>query len=134
MLAEAPEYHERLAGPCIGLSWCAHDCDWEYVDAASATWSFVELTSGEELVEEGLHMHHCVASYANRCGYGYSAIVSLRRDGVRQVTIEISPAAMKLVQVRGAHNEHPTQEARAAIVQWRNQVLDKAQRNRLRPG
>jgi len=42
--------------------WDSHDWDWEFADG-SHSWSFVELTSSQELRYEGESMRHCVGSY-----------------------------------------------------------------------
>jgi hypothetical protein len=66
-------------------------------------WQMMELTNSAQLRAEGAALHHCVASYADRCSRGISRIWSLRfwRDEkVHHVlTIEIDPKRRAVVQL-----------------------------------
>jgi hypothetical protein len=53
-------------------------------------WTISALTKGEDLVYEGDAMHHCVNTYAQRVADGLCYIYSLKKDGERKATIELS--------------------------------------------
>jgi hypothetical protein len=99
------------------LSWRGHEWNWQHV-AEEAVWSVIELTSTDNLAEEGSAMGHCVVLYARRCKAGMSAIVSLRRDGIRALTIELDPRTKVIVQVRGLRNRSPTKEEGGVVALW----------------
>lgn len=65
---------------------------------------FVQLRTAEELRNEGVMMHHCVASYASKCAYGKSIIFSMRKDGKSYVTIDLSPTTYEVVQQYTLHD------------------------------
>ncbi len=70
-----------------------------------------ELLSSVQLQAEGRALRHCVASYASFCASGGSRIFSLRggRPGglQRMLTVEVQPAARRIVQARGFCNARP---------------------------
>ena len=71
------------------------------------------LKREEEYVEEGKHMHHCVASYANT---DTSMIVSIRtKDTQDRVTCEFKILDGRLVQARHFSNGVPPKEFEHAI-------------------
>ncbi len=85
-------------------------------------WTMRQIRSGIELGAEGAELRHCVASYwgsvmARQCG-----IFSLRRAGVRQVTVEVRLAERCVVQVRGLCNRRPTEEEERLIRAWAERV------------
>lgn len=49
----------------------------------------VALTTGQQLLDEGAEMEHCVAGYIDCCFEGTSHIYSVRQDDKRVSTIEI---------------------------------------------
>ena len=114
--------------------WAPHDWDYDFGDGELAwdfvlnemefvDWSFVELTSGDDLFREGLALRHCVASYAARCAAGHSAIVSARFDDERRLTIEVEPRTRRIVQVRGFENRQATEEEWEVISCWAEKVV-----------
>lgn len=122
-LARSLAYARHLARPWLSYRWKGHG--WDFVDQTdpAGPWSFVELTSGEDLFLEGRALHHCVAGYAGRCAAGRSAIVSMRHDGARVVTIEVVPDTGRIIQARGACNRPATGIERQAIDRWADAVL-----------
>jgi len=127
VLAASAAYRQETLRPYASYKWKGHGWNWERKDgdSDSDTWSFVELTSGEELFYEGKAMHHCVASYATRCVTGYSAIVSLRYGELRKVTIEINPDTKKIAQARGRYNRLPPINEQRIIDEWVNNIVNK---------
>ena len=72
-------------------------------------WTVRELLSNRELVEEGRHMHHCVASYVKSCRGGSKSIwsVSVRQGGGKRepvLTIALDPQSRLVSEVRGRFN------------------------------
>ncbi|PHN02858.1 PcfJ domain-containing protein [Flavilitoribacter nigricans] len=94
-------------------------CEWE---RGKNRLVMEQLCTQIELYEEGLAMHHCVASYAGYCVRGESSIWSLRRYHAddqfeRLVTLEVT-SEREIVQASAAYNAHPREEAMVLIRQW----------------
>jgi len=123
VLERSVAYHREVENPWYRYSWQGHGWDWVLEVPPHGKWSFVELTSGDELFQEGKAMRHCVASYAGRCASGYSAIVSLRYNQQRRVTIEITPRTKQIVQARGLCNRPADAEAQRALSLWMATVV-----------
>jgi len=80
--ARAQETSPEMAGaewPAVAVSWSEGDLEG------------VVLTTAKELSDEGQAMHHCVGSYDANCANGQSRIVSIRVNGARVSTMQISP-------------------------------------------
>ena len=68
------EYNQLLLKPSnYNLKWKSKGWNWEY-KSADALWCFKELTSGEQLYEEGHEMRHCVSTYSVACWNSAAAI------------------------------------------------------------
>jgi hypothetical protein len=76
-------------------------------------WGIKQLCSFKELVNEGRSMHHCVASYAERCSLGTSAIFHVsgceKKDKSQKLifssaTVEIRSADRSICQIKGKCN------------------------------
>lgn len=81
---------EQQAAPLRGhggLAWASRLPSFE----GDGGWSAVALASSGALAEEGRSMRHCVATYAQRCAAGESCIFSLRKNGERIATLELTP-------------------------------------------
>ncbi len=116
--AEAAYVETRRNQEWPSYRWKKLDLSWE-----KDNWKFVELSSSGELLEEGEAMDNCVGSYDESCYEGCSAIVSLRYNGKRKVTIEIDPETRTLVQASGYANQDINQAEKDLIEMWlRKQV------------
>jgi len=82
-------------------------------------WTICELTTGQMLLEEGAAMQHCVGTYIRQCAAGGCAIFSVRRDGVRVATLELLPADIAVIQLRGPCNAPVDAATSAAVACWR---------------
>lgn len=88
---------------------------WEDADGA---WSVVTLERQEQLVEESQHMRHCAHFYGRLVRNGSVALLSLRLDGHRLLTMEVVRASSTLIQVKGFANRPPTPEESAQVRRW----------------
>jgi hypothetical protein len=88
-------------------------------------WVFRELETAVELVVEGKVLHHCVASYAAYVRNGGTSIWSMRKDRIRQLSLEIRNESRTIVQVRGLCNRRPTAQELEIIQLWakENQLI-----------
>jgi hypothetical protein len=88
----------------------------------SAVWKVMELTDPAQLRIEGGALHHCVASYAERCRRGTSRIWSIRlrrADKVRHcLTIEVDIRSRASVQARGWRNRRPAGTPLRLLRDW----------------
>ncbi|HEY7424603.1 MAG TPA: PcfJ domain-containing protein [Gemmataceae bacterium] len=123
VLERSLDYQRQLQSPWSRYRWRPHGWDWKPADPALDGWCFMELTSGEALFREGQAMRHCVARYAAQCSSGHSAIVSVRFQDVRRITVEIDPATGQVVQAKGMCNRFPSSEEQRAIRIWENTVI-----------
>jgi hypothetical protein len=103
-------------------TWAGHGLDDE-IEINGVVWQFVELTSGSELNAEGRALSHCVGTYGRRCLSNQSAIVSVQREGVRTVTIEVGPLTKRIVQISGRQNRSPDGYEQAAVERWKARKL-----------
>lgn len=91
--------------------------------AENDVWRFIELTTSAALYDEGVALRHCVGSYAGRCASGLSAIVSLRRNDQRRVTVEVCPRTLTVVQARGNANRVADNFESSLIARWMREVV-----------
>lgn len=86
------------------------------------SWTIRELTSSQELVEEGEALRHCVASYVKQCSAGDSSIWSLQCEGslerARLLTIQVLPRDRRIVTALGRCNTRPKPESRHIMERW----------------
>lgn len=96
-------------------------------------WEIKELTSPQELTDEGRDMAHCVGDYGWYCRRGFSSIFSLRSGEMgkpnldREITIEVLKRSRVLLQARAWQNRRPHRHSRRIILEW-------CRRNAINPG
>lgn len=109
------DWHRSLGVGRVGRTWTPSPLQPLVLEEPSEDasdppkrWQFIELTNSAQLRAEGAALHHCVASYADRCCRGMSRIWSLRfwrGEKVHHVmTIEIDPKRRAVVQARARKN------------------------------
>ena len=85
-------------------------------------WQMIELTNSAQLRSEGAALHHCVASYADRCYRGNSSIWSLRfwkAEKVHHVlTVEVDPKKRAVIQARGRANRAASGKSLRLLQDW----------------
>jgi hypothetical protein len=85
-------------------------------------WQMIELTNSAQLRQEGVALHHCVASYASVCRRGQSSIWSLRLwQGERVhpvLTVEVDPSKRAVIQARGFANRSPSGKSLRLLQNW----------------
>lgn len=96
------------------LEWEKNNLDWEY----NENWQFVELTSSNELNEEGFKQNHCVGAYDYNCSKRIAAIVSMRYNHIPKLTIEITLNKKQIGQVRGKNNRLPAEDEKRVLSAW----------------
>ncbi|HIB77381.1 MAG TPA: hypothetical protein EYO58_07145 [Flavobacteriales bacterium] len=119
-IRRATEYRQAIDNLGFGekLSWKGHGWDWHHIDGSDDEWLFSELTTSDGLIEEGRILSHCVGTYARACVTGSSAIVSVRKNGMPTLTIEVNPRSNRIVQVRGVSNQPSTNAQRRVVDLW----------------
>ena len=63
-------------------------------------------------------MRHCVVLYAPSCVAGQCAIFSLRRNGIRVLTVEIGLPGRGVLQARGACNREANPSEMTVVNKW----------------
>jgi hypothetical protein len=123
------DWHRSLGLANGGLTWAPSPLQPLLIEEPSQDpsappiqWQLMELTNGAQLRAEGTALHHCVASYADRCWRGASRIWSLRiRRGerVRHVlTVEVDVKRRAVIQARGWGNRAPSGKALRLLQDW----------------
>ncbi|WP_293368134.1 PcfJ domain-containing protein [Nevskia sp.] len=123
VLAASEQYRHALRSRHENLRWPGHGWDWQFVDENRSCWTFTELLSGVALFDDGQAMRHCVGGYGPRCQSGASAIVSIRRDGERCLTVELAPRGLRIAQVHGVCNRNASADERKIVEAWMNAVV-----------
>ncbi|CAA6811369.1 MAG: Unknown protein [uncultured Thiotrichaceae bacterium] len=113
-------------------TWKKHNWDKQY-HSHKGVWTFRELVSSQELNLEANIMEHCVYDYDYGCYMGESAIVSLRLDDERCITIELEPTSGDLIQAMGQYNRDPEKDELDVIRKWHIEVVKCKTRPRKRP-
>lgn len=88
----------------------------------SRRWQMMELTDSAQLRQEGAALHHCVASYMDRCRRGVSSIWSLRLWRGEKVspvlTVEVDPKRRAIIQARGRANRPASGKPLGLVQDW----------------
>jgi hypothetical protein len=89
---------------------------------AEGVWRVRELLSAAELVEEGVRMRHCVATYVERCMRGEASIWSLElvrnpRE-TQRVTLRVCVAERTVVEAKRFANAPIDAAERRMIEEW----------------
>jgi hypothetical protein len=119
------EYRRSLLRTVPSYKWHSHGWDWDSDDSFADRWSFVELTSSVELSIEGSQMHHCVAIHAAQCASGFSTIVSVRKNDIPCVTLQINLTSNGIVQARGLCNRKTTSQEKDVINLWLRTIVHR---------
>jgi hypothetical protein len=123
------DWHRGLGLANGGLTWAASPLQPMTIEEPSqdpaappSVWQMIELTNGAQLRREGTALHHCVASYADRCWRGASRIWGLRvhrGDKVRHVlTVEVDMKRRAVVQARGWGNRAASGKPLRLLRDW----------------
>ena len=88
-------------------------------------WLIRELTTSDELVDEGRVLHHCVATYIDACARRETSIWSMRCQGglgiQRCLTIQVDPHTRTILAALGSHNSSPEPLPREILKAWARQ-------------
>lgn len=89
---------------------------------ALCQWTVDELLCSKQLRAEGRAMKHCVFAYADVVERGRTSIWSLRRDGERELTVEVDNRHKAIVQARSRLNRPPGYPAREVLARWADEA------------
>jgi len=129
MLRLMRDWHKSLGGSSAAFSWIRSPFqplifEEQRQDHSEKPrrWQMMELTNSAQLRYEGTALHHCVASYADRCYRGHTSIWSLRLwqgEKVRHVlTVEIDPKRRAIIQARGRANRAASGRPLRLLQDW----------------
>jgi hypothetical protein len=129
MLRLMREWHRRLGAGGASLSWVQSPFEPLLFEELSQDdskmprrWQMMELINSAQLRREGAALHHCVASYADRCYRGTSSIWSLRLwqgEKVHHVlTVEVDPRRRAVIQVRRRANRTASGKPLQLVQDW----------------
>jgi len=129
MLRLMRDWHRSLGTGSASLSWVPSPFEPLLFEELSRDgselprrWQMTELINSAQLRSEGAALHHCVASYADRCYRGISSIWSLRfwqGEKVHHVlTIEVDPRRRTVIQARGRANRSASGKSLRHLQDW----------------
>jgi hypothetical protein len=129
MLRLMLDWHKSLGGSSAAFSWIRSPFqplifEEQRQDRSEKPrrWQMMELTNSAQLRCEGTALHHCVASYADRCYRGNTSIWSLRLwqgEKVRHVlTVEIDPKRRAVIQAHGRANRAASGRPLRLLQDW----------------
>jgi hypothetical protein len=129
MLRLMQEWHRSLGAASASLSWARSPFEPLLFEEPSRDgpepprrWQMMELMNSAQLRREGAALHHCVASYADRCCRGNSSIWSLRfwqAERINHVlTVEVDPRRRAVIQARGRANRAASGRPLRLLQEW----------------
>jgi hypothetical protein len=129
MLRLMRDWHRSLGAGGAGRAWTPSPLQPMVLEEPSTgasdppkRWQMMELTNSGQLRAEGAALHHCVASYDDRCCRGISRIWSLRLwrgEKVHPVmTIEVDPKRRAVVQARARANRAASGKPLRLLKDW----------------
>jgi hypothetical protein len=129
MLRMMQEWHRSLGTGNASLSWKRSPFEpllFEELGRDGSEmprrWQLMELTDSAQLRREGAALHHCVASYADRCHRGVSSIWSLRLWQAEKInhvlTVEVDPRGRAVIQARGRANRAASGRPLRLLQDW----------------
>lgn len=102
------------------LSWKGMDAKEYKIQSKQGTYSFKEVTNGEDLYRESVEMKNCVFSYIHSCVNNFCSIWSMKKQVntsfKHYMTIEIN--GNEIVQISGKLNSPPSSEDETIIKEW----------------
>ena len=129
MLRLMKEWHRSLGLGNASLSWTGSQLSPMLIEEPCRSgselprrWHLTELINSAQLRREGAALHHCVASYADRCSRGVSSIWSLRSSQSGRtnhvLTVEVDPRRRVIVQARGYANRPASGKPLSLLQDW----------------
>jgi hypothetical protein len=129
MLRLMHEWHRSLGTGGAGLAWTPSTLNPMLIEEPSQDvsvpprrWLIIELTNSAQLRAEGSALHHCVASYAERCRVGASRIWSVRSQRGEKLhhalTVEVDPKRRVIIQARGLANSAASGRPLRLLQEW----------------
>jgi len=123
------EWHRSLGAGSASISWARLQLEPLLIEELSPDgselsrrWHMTELINSAQLRGEGAALHHCVASYADRCYRGFSSIWSLRfwqAERIHHVlTVEVDPKRRAVIQARGRANRTASGRPLRLLQDW----------------
>ena len=123
------DWHRSLGAGSAGRTWTPSPLQPMVLEEPSRDasdppkrWQMMELTNSAQLRAEGAALHHCVASYDDRCYRGMSRIWSLRMwqgEKIHHVmTIEVDPKRRAVVQARARANRAAAGKPLRLLQDW----------------
>ena len=129
MLRLMRDWHRSLGEGSAALSWTRSPFEpllfeepSRMIQRLPRRWQMIELINSAQLRREGASLHHCVASYADRCHRGNSSIWSLRLCQGEKVhpvlTVEVDPRKRTVIQARGHANRTASGKSLRLLQDW----------------
>jgi len=94
-------------------------------ETEECVWVVTELTSAQDLVNEGRKMKNCVGGYADKCASGYSSVFSVERFNRENnqlienaATLEVNVSNRTLIQAKGKCNAALPSQTMSVISRW----------------
>lgn len=100
------------------------------LEFSTPTYSIIVPSSSNELVDEGINNHHCVASYIDDVIEGRTNILFMRPTvDLEQSLITLEYKNNTLIQSKGLSNRHVTDEENEFLLKWMKKFKIKDERD-----
>lgn len=121
VIRASQDYNNSRKAAVSNKVWTKYGLERTY-ELEGEIWTFTELNSEYLLCIESQNMHHCVNTYSGKCISGDTAILSLKRNGCREVTVEITIPKFVVVQAKKSYNRAPNDLDRKVIELWKEDI------------
>jgi hypothetical protein len=113
------EWHEAVADNLANGPDARFPPPW-YPAAKLGDYEIMPIEDAATLYREGVAMHHCIGTYADRVQSGNCCVYSVRRNGERIATLALGHdnGRTYLDQIRGACNTQPGKKVVSPVLRW----------------
>jgi hypothetical protein len=112
------EWHETVASNLTGPQ---HTFPEPWFPAATINGvEIIPIDNSADLYREGVFMHHCIGTYADKVLDGRYCVYSIRRNGERVASagLVLQGARAELDQLRGPYNARAPKQITATVERW----------------
>ena len=91
----------------------------KFLEFSDKNYSIIVAKTSQDLIEEGINLHHCVGSYVNKVKNAECSIFFLRKtDDIDTSLITIEVVEDKIYQVRGLCERRMDEDERKFLNKW----------------
>jgi len=93
--------------------------DYKKLEGTTDNYRIIVPQNTDEVKNEGIKLHHCVASYIDLIISGQTKILFMRdKDSLEESLLTLEVRGNTLIQYRGAINRNPNEKEMMALKKW----------------